>query len=84
MGKTYKTQPDDYFLNDFSNYDLDETELDDELDSRLLDSSGKRRHSKRARHTVHDDRHEMQGERQLPADWFDSDTMTTGSRHHWR
>lgn len=83
MGKTYKTQPDDYFLEDFSSYDIDETELDDEIDSLLMDSSGKRRKSKRNRYPSRD-KHSLQGEQQLPSDWFDSDAMTTGSRHHWR
>ena len=83
MGKTYKTLPDEYFIDDFSSYDLDEVELDDEIDSLLLDTSAKRRKNRRSRRGSLD-RQSSQGSQRLPSDWFDTDNFSSGSRHHWR
>ncbi|MGQ7845862.1 hypothetical protein ACUNV4_15365 [Granulosicoccus sp. 3-233] len=83
MGKTYKTLPDEYFIDDFASYDLDEVELDDEMDSLLLDTSARRRKGKRSKRD-HSARHYSHGSQQLPSDWYDSENFSGGNRHHWR
>lgn len=83
MGKTYKTLPDEYFIDDFSSYDRDELELDDEIDSLLLDSTAKRRKNRRSRRD-NPDRKSAHGLQRLPSDWFDTENFASGNRHHWR
>jgi len=83
MGKTYKTLPDEYFIDDLSSYDRDEQELDDEIDSLLLDTSARRHKNKRSRRNTLD-RKPAHGLQRLPLDWFDTENFNSGNRHHWR
>jgi hypothetical protein len=85
MGKTYKTLPDDLFLDDDVplDDDIDEFDFDDDLDSLLLDAQSKRHKNKRGRRK-HPDDFTGSGLHRLPDDWMDFDYSNGNSQDDWR
>ncbi|NND89596.1 MAG: hypothetical protein HKN42_01935 [Granulosicoccus sp.] len=83
MGKTYKTLPDDLFLDDFSDDGLDDIDFDEDMESLLLDEPHKRQKHRRGRRK-NSEPFAHTGNHRLPADWRDFDYANVGSQDVWR